>query len=118
MQDKKLARFVNVDICPKCEGIWFDHGELKELLQARFSERADPRTLLPADRDADCLCPDCRWPLYRREFMRRSNIEIEQCIKCAGIFLDAGEVDQVIAFLKSIGIEVNEEWLPPQEEDQ
>jgi Zn-finger nucleic acid-binding protein len=32
---------VNVDVCPKCNGIWLDGGEIKELRQRRLVELKD-----------------------------------------------------------------------------
>ena len=56
MEIKKLPPTVTVAICPRCNGIWLDHGELKELLQARITERANPRFLLHGARIA-FMCP-------------------------------------------------------------
>jgi hypothetical protein len=30
---------VNIDICPKCDGIWLDRGELEEIITASSAER-------------------------------------------------------------------------------
>ena len=115
MKERKVARFVIVDVCPKCEGIWFDHGELKEVLHAPITERADPRTLLPANRTT-LPCPDCHWPLYRRPFGSRSHVDVHQCIQCAGLFFDNGDVDRVVRHLKSRGVKAKEDWQTPEPE--
>ena len=111
MEERRINPNVRVDVCPECSGLWFDHGELKELTGGRFSERADPRTLGEADR-TEYVCPDCDRDLFQRDFMEKSGIQIDQCIHCAGIFLDAGELEQVIDFLRSYGTEIKDfqEW--------
>jgi Zn-finger nucleic acid-binding protein len=39
-------------------------------------------------------CPKCEAPMRTR---RRNGITIEQCVECRGIFLDVGELEQLIA---------------------
>jgi Zn-finger nucleic acid-binding protein len=38
-------------------------------------------------------CPKCDAPMHTR---RRNGVTIEQCIDCHGIFLDRGELEQLI----------------------
>jgi Zn-finger nucleic acid-binding protein len=82
---------VDLDLCPECNGIWLDHGELKEILQRRISERANPRDMAAANA-CDRTCPECKRHLFVRHF---AGCEIDQCINCAGIFLDGGELEQI-----------------------
>jgi Zn-finger nucleic acid-binding protein len=38
-------------------------------------------------------CPKCEAPMHTR---RRNGVVIEQCVECRGIFLDVGELEQLI----------------------
>ena len=101
-QARRLAQEVTVDVCPKCHGMWLNHGDLKVLLHGPVSERAHPRALSGADR-TELRCPDCNLWLFRREFTPGSGVMIEQCSRCAGIFLDAGGLGRLQDFLRSLG---------------
>jgi len=101
MELLRLPPTVTVDHCPQCHGLWLDHGELKRLVRTRITERADPRTLLDAERTG-LLCPDCKRPLFERAFMPGSDVLIIQCSDCAGIFLEAGRLARVKNFLASL----------------
>jgi Zn-finger nucleic acid-binding protein len=44
---------VEIDICPKCRGVWLDRGELEKLLGAAKDDREDmeeARRYMPEDR--------------------------------------------------------------------
>jgi Zn-finger nucleic acid-binding protein len=38
-------------------------------------------------------CPKCAAPMHTR---RRNGVTLEQCVSCKGIFLDRGELEQLI----------------------
>ena len=38
-------------------------------------------------------CPKCKSPMRKH---RRNGVTIEQCTKCHGIFLDRGELEQLL----------------------
>jgi uncharacterized protein len=42
---------------------------------------------------AEMTCPKCQAPMRKRN---RNGVTIEQCGKCHGIFLDRGELEQLI----------------------
>jgi ribosomal protein L37AE/L43A len=77
--------------------MWLDHGELKEILQRRISERANPRDMAAANA-CERICPECERHLFERHFV---GCEIDQCIHCAGIFLDGGELKQIQAAVRA-----------------
>lgn len=96
---QRIARNgIQVDVCPRCAGVWLDHYELDLI-----SKRYDPSML----RDATFLnkyaeestqghkqCPVCKvdMPLYK--ITKPIPIEIDVCETCSGIWLDKGELDQ------------------------
>ncbi len=42
---------------------------------------------------SDIACPKCEAPMVTR---RRNGVTIEQCVSCRGMFLDRGELEQLI----------------------
>lgn len=42
---------------------------------------------------AELTCPKCRGSMRKRE---RNGVTIEQCRRCHGIFLDRGELEQLL----------------------
>lgn len=109
MTDQAMARGVKVKLCPQCQGTWLDHGQLKELVGGRVSERPGPRNLLHARR-TEFKCPQCGLDLFEREFdagIQKSGVMIEQCNRCAGMFLDYGKLGRIRQFLRNIGLKID-----------
>jgi Zn-finger nucleic acid-binding protein len=90
---------VAVDVCDGgCGGVWFDNFELKKLDDR---EEADGEALLDVavdpsvtvDHDAVWGCPRCGHPAMTRHFYSpKRAVEVDECPKCAGVWLDAGEL--------------------------
>ena len=113
-QELRLATVgdVEVDLCPACGGLWLDHQELQQLAempneklvglqdlvrksgtegnpyrQAAWAEHSEAERL-------DLPCPACASGKLTRAVV--GNINLEVCSGCAGVFLDAGELEQAI----------------------
>lgn len=89
---------IEVDRCTKCAGIWFDSQEAEALKTIQGSESLDLGTAnansqLDA-RDRDISCPRCRVAMMRMLDLDRHKIWYECCLKCQGMWLDAGEFKQ------------------------
>ena len=99
--EKKTVGAVVIDHCPGCAGLWFDEGELQYGLAdggrdelKRLSTAAQPPTehdLKPAD------CPRCAAPLARVLSPGRSDLYVDVCGLCGGVWYDGGEVDDLLA---------------------
>jgi hypothetical protein len=63
----------------------------RELL-AKLKAKQDTEAKAAAETVAHMRCPKCGEPLKARSFQK---IEIDQCTGCNGIWLDAGEMEQV-----------------------
>ena len=87
---------VTADLCPGCSGMWFDAGELSRAAGIVVRESPSGANLAGGRRTAH-NCPCCAVPLYEREIESGSGIRIDQCVNCAGLFLDRGEFAQVRA---------------------
>jgi len=101
---EKGAGGMTLDICyGGCGGIWFDASEL-ERVNARAAttlhtiwnvsvtnmKLTEPR-----------LCPRCPdLALERKWFSQAKMVEIDQCTRCGGIWLDAGEFSRIYEEIK------------------
>lgn len=89
---------IEVDRCRQCGGIWFDALEAEELKKIKGSESLDIGNPEVGSRlnnlDGKIMCPRCRTATIRMLDIDRYSIWYEQCPKCQGIWLDAGEFKQ------------------------
>ena len=86
-----LGPNVIIDVCPTCEGIWFDHNELKKVLGDR--KLADYLTKhIGTQSKSKLVCPRCGG-LMDLEYAE--DIEIDVCLVCHGAWLDAGELERL-----------------------
>lgn len=101
LTEVKVADFV-VDVCDGgCGGIWFDWFELQRVDephetagQELLNCRADARAAVDASKRRKC--PRCDDMVLMRHFWSvRNEVEVEECPKCAGFWLDAGELEQI-----------------------
>lgn len=93
---------VTVDVCTNgCAGIWFDTRELKKV-DEKHESAGEELLLIEANRDATVdyeskrPCPKCDGITMLRHFMSvKKEIEVDECGKCGGIWLDGGELRQI-----------------------
>lgn len=86
-----------VDKCPNCEGIFFDKGELDKLVAGK-AEGADHGDYSEMSNIKDMqlgTCPRCE--LEMRPVLGPNNMRIDRCEKCDAVFLDQGELAELIA---------------------
>lgn len=83
--------------CGSCSGIWLTRDTLKQAFATRHppehldESETQPPLLKPAKGRS---CPSCHHPLAVRWL---HGIEIDVCQKCQGVWLDAGELRQIVA---------------------
>lgn len=95
----------NIDHCQQCRGFWFDDKELDALHDAKDMEMrwfdidlwqdADKMSVKPAGKP----CPRCRMNLYQVSY-GKSDIKADVCRVCKGVWLDGGELDNIITYAK------------------
>jgi len=98
-----------VDVCEICRGIWCDSGELGTLVNALISADKVPTGGSPSaaearqheDHDRQTKpCPRCAQMTESFNFAYDSNIFLNRCNACNGIWLDGGELRSVAQFIK------------------
>ena len=95
---------MTLDVCyGGCGGIWFDATEL-ERVDARAATTLHTIWQAPAGKanlTGPRICPRCpHQVLERKWFSERKKVEIDQCPKCGGIWLDAGEFSRIYDEIK------------------
>jgi len=90
---------MTLDVCyGGCGGIWFDATEL-ERVSARAATTLHTIWNVPVgnvNQTEPRLCPRCPdQVLDRKWFSDLKKVEIDQCPKCNGIWLDAGEFSRI-----------------------
>ncbi len=103
--EKVLFHDVEVDYCPECLGVWFDKDELR---YAKDDKDAQLKWLdFDIWRDkgkfklskSDLYCPVDRTGLMQISY-DNSNVKIDFCKFCQGIWLDRGEFKQIMVYLR------------------
>lgn len=102
---------IDTNTCPQCGGMWLDKGKLEAIQEtlehdyttelARFPDLVDQayekarQLKLP-----QIYCPCCHLALERKEYGYCSQIEIDYCPQCSGIWLDRGEIEALELFFE------------------
>ncbi|HEY3359777.1 MAG TPA: zf-TFIIB domain-containing protein [Polyangia bacterium] len=102
--DKSMIGDIEVDLCPKCGGLWLDYGEVAKLAVLPEPELTPLHDLLqgaggppPVPSESKAHCPACPGDLKEVVLGR---IHIDYCTKCKGMFLDQGELEAAIAAVR------------------
>lgn len=89
---------IELDSCPECGGLWFDRGEM-ELLANKCGctvEALSSRSGSHVE-EARLKCPICRRTMNKSLFGDAEPVVGDVCPSCGGLWLDAGELLQVLA---------------------
>ncbi len=97
---------VQLDVCPKCAGIWFDAEEMRALLTrdplalSALEDKAVPsETKQPPEQEpvgpSTRRCPACQLGLQQSPYLYTSPIVLDICLQCGGFFVDDGELGKM-----------------------
>ena len=90
----KVAGNVEVDGCPHCKGIWFEKGEIGSF--AKFSEDIPNfKNILKTSKESGKHCPECRLKMKEVKYSQSSDLMVDYCEKCSGVWLDSGELGEL-----------------------
>jgi Zn-finger nucleic acid-binding protein len=99
-----------IDVCPKCEGIWFDADKLVPVaIELVFNgtipdqPAQDAFNVHPKLRNEDeppRPCPKCGISTQVFNYSYDSNIFLNRCPTCHGIWADKGELQRVAQYLR------------------
>lgn len=99
--NKELVNGFELDVCPGCLGVWFDEGELGKVakLPKQNFESRQPATPLPLSH-LKRSCPRCSALLLSAKYQYTSDITIDSCEQCGGVFVDQGELEEIREFIE------------------
>ncbi len=100
-----------IDGCPDCQGVWLQQGELERIQESVEHDYADELRTIPDTiatayamarerQDTERHCPSCGAVMNRREYGYASQILIDTCAKCRGVWLDRGELQALEVFFE------------------
>jgi Zn-finger nucleic acid-binding protein len=106
---KKHMEDIEVDVCYVCEGIWFDAGEMEEVIKKDSKnfefidvgkeefDGKELKGLLSAVDEKTGKCPKCDdgTMMLRDEYGEKNKITVDLCPKGHGLWLDGGEILQL-----------------------
>jgi Zn-finger nucleic acid-binding protein len=86
--------------CRRCGGKWLDPATLKEIIAATSApvDKAASRVGVDlTDIRTDGICPRCEAGLEPFNYAGDSGVILDRCPVCGGLWLDGGELEQVLA---------------------
>jgi Zn-finger nucleic acid-binding protein len=80
--------------------MWFEQGELRMLDEQNEGLGAALEAALRSPRQNDgtrgpLTCPKCGIAMHAHRYKRAQQINMDECYKCGGMFLDAGELTDI-----------------------
>lgn len=99
-----------VDTCTRCQGIWFDPGEMMEYIEFLLKDHADiPDAKIDLDSEvvterkiseSSRTCPRCNETMQKLNYAYDSNIILDKCSTCEGIWADGPEIERLAVYSK------------------
>jgi Zn-finger nucleic acid-binding protein len=99
---REKHQHVEFDICSDCRGIWVSgeqfhalavqvaaYGQVESSAKLTFKPR---KALRPGKDNPVRVCPQCRLTMREFNYAYDSNIFLDRCDKCKGIWLDPNEI--------------------------
>ncbi|NIL97866.1 MAG: hypothetical protein GTO53_09010 [Planctomycetales bacterium] len=95
---------LELDKCHKCDGIWFDRGELERLSDLELSgveqlleKRYGDLEITEGTTTGFMRCPRCQDArLQGCHYALTRPVRIDRCERCFGFWLDKGELEAII----------------------
>jgi len=97
--DKSNVQGVAIHSCAKCKGTWLNKGELNRIahpIEGDLEYCSEDNT--DQDRTSGLKCPEpkCKGrQLVKVNFITYSDISLDYCPDCHGIWLDPGELEAI-----------------------
>ncbi len=82
---------ITLDLCGGCKGLWFDAGEVAGYFEL-LTDVPDLDTAGATQSPTAFTCPKCAGGLVSFRFAALSDLVLDRCLGCGGLWLDRGEV--------------------------
>ncbi len=110
MKEYLYKERIPVDVCKKCRGVWFDQGEMNPFLSMWTATHPDlpdaPISLNRDITDPTCLdeagrpCPRDHGAMKKYNFAYDSNVILDRCPTCEGVWVDKPEIRRLAVYMK------------------
>jgi len=91
---QKISPNVEVDTCQKCGGVWFEKGEVGDF--TRFAKDIpDFARLVKEAKPSSKACPECHTNMKEMKYTASSELIIDYCATCSGMWFDGGEMGEL-----------------------
>ena len=114
--ESKSAGTRSVPTCPRCGGMFLDHGELNRIAEPTAGDlefsTVDGDSFQHDDRYGPIACPRDGTPMVKVDFNIETAIILDYCTHCRGFWLDADELTQINAEVRRLN-EAGEEVPDP-----
>lgn len=104
------AAGLELDQCPDCHGIWFDQNELRPFIDFALRYRDDiadahydPKKLhnaAPGVDEPTYPCPCCQVEMTKFNYAVDSNVILDRCPECNGLWVERPEIPDIASFLR------------------
>jgi Zn-finger nucleic acid-binding protein len=91
--DRATFQGLEVDLCPKCGGLWLDRGEITRAAKLPETELGRLRGLLTGAKGPPPVL--------------LGSVHVDYCNKCHGIFLDRGELQSAVEAVRAKSRDTN-----------
>ncbi len=102
---------VTVEGCQFCGGVWLDDGELRRIEESSENDYSEELARMPelgyqayelaqAKDGRSLQCPNCGGDMEALEYARCSQVLVDVCTKCSGVWLDEGELRSLEVFFE------------------
>jgi Zn-finger nucleic acid-binding protein len=101
----RYVKDVQVEECNQCHGVWFDANELEEATREVDRDLRWMEFDLWKNQDnidvsqGNLTCPRCNIPMAKVKY-GTTEVRVDTCMRCHGIWLDKGEFEQIINALE------------------
>lgn len=108
---RKIVQTCEVNCCMECDGIWVSKEtfcRLANIISFDLKMEDNRKTGLfkareikkSSEADLKKICPQCKIGMRKYNFAYDSNIFLDKCSKCGGIWADVGEMIEVARHIK------------------
>jgi len=102
---------VKVAVCSQCQGVWFDKQALKEVVDQIIAKENIATTetqflfqsreiFKPNEQEGLRACPQCDMIMKKLNYAYDSNVFIDKCGQCEGVWTDKGELEAIAEHTK------------------
>ena len=106
LEEYEYHHTLSVEVCPTCRGMWLGRGKLGALIAYLGESDAVQATLMAATarhiiskremHESVKRCAHCGVPMEQFNYAYDSNIILDRCRACDGVWMDRGELYKIV----------------------